>query len=458
MPEGHLPVRSYLAVPVSSRAGDVLGGLFFAHPEPGVFGEASERLLLGLAGQAAVAIDNARLFEAAQRANQSLEHRVVERTRELEVANDALRQSQKMEAIGQLTGGIAHDFNNLLTVIRGSADVLRREGLSEEKRRRYIDAISDTADRAARLTGQLLAFARRQALRPELFDAGLRITSISEMLRSVLGSRVRLTIDADCPNCFVEADTTQFETAIVNMAVNARDAMDGEGELKIAISRQTENRTDFVCVEVADTGHGIEPEQVDRIFEPFFTTKEVGKGTGLGLSQVYGFAKQSDGEIRVESSVGVGTTFRLLLPARDDRPETVSFEPAAETPLKSGRVLIVEDNDDVRSFATDLLRDLGYQAEVAASAQAALELLNTGATFDVIFSDVVMPGMSGIEFARLLQQRSPELPVVLTTGYSHVLVEDDRHGFPLIQKPYSAEAVARALHEARGAKARHVSG
>jgi PAS domain S-box-containing protein len=449
MPEGHLPVRSYLAVPVTSRSGEVIGGLFFAHPEPRVFGEESERLLLGLAGQAAVAIDNARLFESAQRANQGLERRVAERTRELQIANDALRQSQKMEAIGQLTGGIAHDFNNLLTVIRGSADVLRREGLSEEKRRRYLDAIADTSDRAARLTGQLLAFARRQALRPEVFDAGLRITSIAEMLRSVLGSRIRLEIDADCPDCFVEADTAQFETAVVNMAVNARDAMDGEGELKIGVGRVAEDGSEFVCVEVADSGHGIEPEKVDRIFEPFFTTKAVGKGTGLGLSQVYGFTKQSDGEIRVESAVGIGTTFRLLLPARDDRPQAASELHEVVPAQKGGRILIVEDNADVRSFATDLIEDLGFQAEAVASAQAALERLAAGSTFDVIFSDVVMPGMSGIEFARIVRRRSPEVPIVLTSGYSHVLVEEGRHGFPLLHKPYSAEGVARALREAR---------
>jgi signal transduction histidine kinase/CheY-like chemotaxis protein len=426
----------------------VIGGLFFAHPEPGIFGEESERLLLGLAGQAAVAIDNARLFDAAKRANQSLEQRVAERTRELEIANDALRQSQKMEAIGQLTGGIAHDFNNLLTVIRGSADVLRRDGLSEEKRNRYVSAISDTADRAARLTGQLLAFARRQALRPEVFDAGLRITSISEMLKSVLGSRIRLEIDADCPDCFVEADVAQFETAIVNMAVNARDAMDSEGELKIAITRPPATESQFVSVEVIDTGHGIDPDKVDRIFEPFFTTKDVGKGTGLGLSQVYGFTKQSEGEINVESTVGVGTVFRLLLPARDDRPLAPEDPRVAEAPRKGGRVLIVEDNADVRSFAVDLLRDLGFDADVAASGQAALDILSTGAKFDVIFSDVVMPGMSGVDFALTVRERLPGMPIVLTSGYSHVLVEEGRHGFPLLHKPYSAEDVARALHQA----------
>jgi PAS domain S-box-containing protein len=449
MPQGHLPVRSYLAVPVTSRSGEVIGGLFFAHPGPGVFGEESERLLLGLAGQAAVAIDNARLFEAAQRANQNLEQKVIERTRELEIANDALRHSQKMEAIGQLTGGIAHDFNNLLTVIRGSADVLRRTDLSEEKRQRYVNAISDTADRAARLTGQLLAFARRQALRPEVFDAGLRITSIAEMLRSVLGSRVRLDIDAGCPDCFVEADTAQFETAIVNMAVNARDAMDGEGELKITIQRVTEEQHDFVCVQVTDTGQGIEPDALDRIFEPFFTTKEVGKGTGLGLSQVYGFAKQSDGEIVVESTVGAGTTFRLLLPARDDRPNSSTASEQVSPPREGGKVLIVEDNADVRRFAADLLHDLGFETEVAESASAALERLAEGASYDVIFSDVVMPGMNGIQLAKAIRERSPAMPIVLTSGYSHVLVEEGRHGFPLLQKPYSAEAVARALHEAK---------
>jgi PAS domain S-box-containing protein len=453
MPHGHLPVRSYLAVPVVSRSSEVIGGLFFAHPEPGIFSQETERLLLGLAGQAAIAIDNARLFEAAQRANHTLEQKVVERTRELEIANDALRQSQKMEAIGQLTGGIAHDFNNLLTVIRGSADVLRRNGVSEEKRRRYIDAISDTADRAARLTGQLLAFARRQALRPEVFDAGLRITLIAEMLRSVIGSRMRLEIDAECPDCFVKADIAQFETAIVNMAVNARDAMDGEGELNVAISRKIEEHGEFVCVEIADTGHGIAPEAVDRIFEPFFTTKEVGKGTGLGLSQVYGFARQSDGEIRVESTLGVGTIFRLLLPARDDRPKVNAERSQIHVPREGGRVLIVEDNVDVRRFAVDLLRDLGFEAEVAASAQIALELLSTDATFDVIFSDVVMPGMNGIELAKIIRERSPNMPIVLTSGYSHVLVEQGQHGFPVLHKPYSAEAVARALHEAQAAAA-----
>ncbi len=452
MPKGHLPVRSYLAVPVISRSGDVIGGLFFGHPEPGVFSEASERLMLGLAGQAAVAIDNARLFEAAQRANQTLEQRVHERTRDLQVAHEALRQAQKMEAIGQLTGGIAHDFNNLLTVIRGSADLLRRRDLPEDKRGRYVDAISDTADRAAKLTSQLLAFARRQALKPELFDASKQIQAIAEMLRTVLGSRIELKIETACPDCFVEADVAQFETSLVNMAVNARDAMNGEGQLTIGVATGTDsNGAEVVRVSVTDTGQGIEPDQIDRIFEPFFTTKEVGKGTGLGLSQVYGFVKQSDGEIIVESEVDRGTSFTILLPKvdRGQEPERAG-EALKEHTLSGGRVLIVEDNADVGQFAHQMLSDLGFEAVLEPDAGAALRRLEQeNGRFDLVFSDVVMPGMDGVQFGRTVRDRWPAVPVVLTSGYSHVLTEETQHGFPLLQKPYSVEALATTLRHAR---------
>jgi len=450
MPEGHLPVRSYLAVPVISRTGEVLGGLFFGHEERDVFSDPAERIMVGLAAQASVAIDNARLFQAVQRARQTLEQRVQERTAELEHAHEALRQAQKMEAIGQLTGGIAHDFNNLLTVIRGSADLLRRPGLTEDKRSRYVTAISDTADRAAKLTGQLLAFARRQALKPEVFDVAERIQSISDMLRTVLGSRFQLKIEDSCPECFIEADLSQFETALVNMAVNARDAMDGQGELTISIQR-TDLDEGMIAVTVSDTGHGIPSNQLERIFEPFFTTKEVGKGTGLGLSQVYGFIKQSDGEITVRSEVGVGTTFTLTLPeAKVERLPAQTGGDLADLPPGRGLVLIVEDNEDVKNFASQLLGDLGFETSLAANAQEAIEQLEQRAEeFDVVFSDVVMPGMSGVEFGRLVRKRWSRLPVVLTSGYSHVLAEEPDHGFPLLHKPYSVEALSGILAEAR---------
>jgi signal transduction histidine kinase/CheY-like chemotaxis protein len=456
MPAGHLPVRSYLAVPVVSRAGDVIGGLFFGHPEAGVFTQASERLTLGLAGQAAVAIDNARLFEATQRANHLLEQRVAERTQDLEMAHEALRHAQKMEAIGQLTGGIAHDFNNLLTVIRGSADLLRRKDLPEGKRERYVEAISNTADRAAKLTGQLLAFARRQALKPELFDATQQVAGIADMLRTVLGSRIQLEIEAGCTDCFVEADAAQFETSLVNMAVNARDAMDGEGKLTIAIASETGPAgVEVVSVSVTDTGHGMDPAQVDRIFEPFYTTKEVGKGTGLGLSQVYGFVKQSQGEVSVETEPGHGTTFKFSLPkVSPDQVPKRSAERTNDEPPIGGRVLIVEDNDDVGLFASHMLTDLGFEAVLEPDGAAALARLDReGGRFDLVFSDVVMPGLDGVAFGRTVRERWPEIPVVLTSGYSHVLAQDTQHGFPLLQKPYSAEALSDILRRSRQAEA-----
>jgi CheY-like chemotaxis protein len=225
--------------------------------------------------------------------------------------------------------------------------------------------------------------------------------------------------------------------------------MNGEGTLTISIHRQSNVGGDFICVEVSDTGHGIAPEAIDRIFEPFFTTKEVGKGTGLGLSQVYGFTKQSEGEIKVESSVGIGTTFCLLLPVQERGSEAPVSRSDPEAKAFGGRVLIVEDNADVRSFAEDLLRELGFETDVASSGGEGLEKLTLGAQYDVIFSDVVMPGMSGIDFAETVRQQWPGTPIVLTSGYSHVLVEEGRHGFPLLQKPYSANDVARALSEAQ---------
>jgi PAS domain S-box-containing protein len=389
--------------------------------------------------------------EALQALNETLESRVQERTRELIAAEEALRQAQKMEAIGQLTGGVAHDFNNLLTVIRSSADLLRRRELPEERRRRYVDAISDTADRAAKLTGQLLAFARRQALKPEPFDVGSRVEGIAEMLKTVLGARVTLELQAE-PGLAVEADPAQFETALVNMAVNARDAMDGEGRLTVTVSPDGEG---FVAVTVEDTGPGVPADALPRIFEPFFTTKDLGKGTGLGLSQVYGFAKQSGGEIAVRSEPGRGAAFTLTLPrVSADRLPTACPRPRPEgTAQGQGRVLVVEDNAQVGEFACQLLNDLGYLTTHAADAQEALKLLDKdGAAFDLVFSDVVMPGMGGVELGRLVRERHPGLPVVLTSGYSHVLAEDARHGFPLLHKPYSVEELSRVLRRA-GAQA-----
>jgi signal transduction histidine kinase/CheY-like chemotaxis protein/PAS domain-containing protein len=456
LPKGHLPVRSYLAVPVKSRSGETFGGLFFGHPEIDIFTPEHEAVVVGMAGQAAIAIDNARLFEATQRTNVELERRVEERTRELEAASEALRQAQKMEAIGRLTGGIAHDFNNLLTVIRGSADLLRSVALPEERRKRYVEAIAQTADRASSLTAQLLAFARRQALQPEVFDVVERLNNILEMLRSMLGSKIVIQLVPDCPECFVRADPTQFETSVVNLASNAADAMDGEGRIVLTAARSSmAGGQDCVIVSVADSGHGIPPDKLDNIFEPFFTTKPVGKGTGLGLSQVYGFAKQSGGEIKASSEIGRGTTFELRLPL-EPSPPTVHNLPKSTglDSVASGCVLVVEDNAAVRSFASSLLCDLGFDVLEARGPIEALDLLQQrAADVDVIFTDVVMPEMTGIELAITVRKKWTHIPVVLTSGYSEVIVDRGQHGFPLLQKPYSADQLKAVLLEALAAQA-----
>ncbi|OCK60335.1 hybrid sensor histidine kinase/response regulator [Bradyrhizobium sp. LMTR 3] len=374
------------------------------------------------------------------------------------VAEEALKHGQRLEALGQLTGGVAHDFNNLLTVILASVDLLRRPDLPEQRRLRYIDAISDTVTRAAKLTGQLLAFARRQTLKPEVFDVGRTVQMLSEMIGTLIGSRIEIVILGPEEPCFVNADAGQFETAIINMAVNARDAMEGRGRLTIAVGMaaslpnaapQPQHPYGYVAVSVADTGSGIPPDQFERIFEPFFTTKQAGHGTGLGLSQVFGFAKQSGGEVAVASEVGKGSIFTLYLPRTAGGGKSRQM-PAADAAAIDGSgmsVLVVEDNAEVGRFATDALAELGYATRLVGSAVHALEELTTGAEhFDAVFTDVVMPGMTGIELAQEVRRRHPDLPVVLTSGYSHVLSEHGAYGFELLQKPYSIEQLSRVLH------------
>ncbi|MBY9063353.1 PAS domain S-box protein [Sphingomonas yunnanensis] len=384
--------------------------------------------------------------------------------RALRHAEEQLRQSQKVEAVGQLTGGVAHDFNNLLTVIRGSIDLLRRPDVPEERRKRYIDAISDTADRAAKLTGQLLAFARRQTLRPTVFDTRKSVAVIEDMIRTLTGSRIEVEVIRPDEPCMVNADPSQFDTALVNMAVNARDAMGGSGRLTIEVRRATALPAmrahpavegEFVAVSLTDTGAGILPEKIDQIFEPFFTTKDVGQGTGLGLSQVFGFAKQSGGEIDVESRPGEGATFTLYLPRSMQATEQAEPESDAEANARGNGafVLIVEDNPEVGNFATQALQELGYDTRLASDAQKALAALRDsgsgdGSGFDVVFSDVVMPGMSGIELGQEVRRLYPDLPVVLTSGYSTVLAQNGTHGFELLQKPYSMDELSRVLRKA----------
>jgi PAS domain S-box-containing protein len=373
---------------------------------------------------------------------------------------DALRQSQKMEAVGQLTGGVAHDFNNLLTIIRSATDFLRRRELPEERRRRYVDAISETVERASKLTAQLLAFARRQPLKPQVFNVGPQVENVAQLIRPLVGSRIQIEVDIDDSSTFSIADIAQFETALINLAINARDAMGGEGRLTISVRKvgvipalrgQPARSGDFIAVSVDDTGAGIAPEHLAAIFEPFFTTKEVGKGTGLGLSQAFGFAKQSGGDIAVASTLGRGANFTIYLPQAAQPKETEAAKAGSE-PAATGRgyrVLLVEDNEDVGTFSTELLEDLGYKVNRVADANAALAILATDEfAVDLVFSDVIMPGMNGVELAGVIRERYPGLPVVLTSGYSHVLAENAHRGFELIQKPYSVELLSRILRKA----------
>jgi PAS domain S-box-containing protein len=376
------------------------------------------------------------------------------------VAEDALRQSQKLEAIGMLTGGVAHDFNNVLAVVRTSIDLLRLVPLDVDRRKRYMDAISDAVTRAAKLTGQLLAFARRQSLQPEVFDAGRNVQMVSEMIGSLTGARIRMDFAVAGEPCFVDADPSQFDTAIVNLAVNARDAMDGSGRLSIAVRNvdgipavrgQAAVRGAYVAVAVADTGKGIPAALLTQIFEPFFTTKGTGHGTGLGLSQVFGFAKQSGGEIVVDSTVGVGTVFTLYLP-RAVHPAALATTAPRLPGLARGDgkcILAVEDNPELGAVVHQSLEALGYATVMTTSAEQALvELARDASRFAAVFSDVVMDGMGGFALGQEVRRLYPGLPVVLSSGYSSVLASEQKHGFKLLPKPYALEDLAHTLHQA----------
>ena len=394
-----------------------------------------------------------------RRLNETLEERVAQEVAERMKAEEALRQSQKMEAIGQLTGGIAHDFNNLLTIIKSSTDLLKRPNLPEERRARYVGAISDTVDRAAKLTGQLLAFARRQALKPETFDAGQAVRVLSDMVGTLTGARIQIVTHLPDEPCFISADPSQFDTALINIVVNARDAMDGEGRITItvrpveempAVRRHAAVRAPYVAISIADTGSGIPADQIDRIFEPFLHHQgSVGQGTGLGLSQVFGFVKQSGGQVIVESEVGQGTTFTLYLP-RATAPLGVAA--TEDEPVEDGvRHLRAGGRGqpgrrhvrDADAGGVGLPHDAGSRAHKPRSTS----WRRSPGAHEIVFSDVVMPGMNGVELARHVQRLYPDLPLVLTSGYSQVLAEGG-HGFELLQKPYSVEALSRALRKA----------
>jgi PAS domain S-box-containing protein len=367
---------------------------------------------------------------------------------ELQLAQAALLQSQKLQALGELAGGIAHDFNNLLTVIRGSTDfLLRQPDLPAAKRDRYLHVMLETADRATSLTSQLLAFARRQPLEPEVIDLSLRLDALGEMLQRTLGSTFDLQLDLSPALWHVEIDPTGLETALLNAVINARDAMPDGGRITVATRNIARPEGDLISLSVSDTGEGIPSETLERVFEPFFTTKPTGKGTGLGLSQIHGFAIQSGGSASIDSEVGHGTTVEIRLPRSEKRPQEVASSHSGIAIPQGLKVLVVDDSEHVRYFACQLLTDLGCDVIEAADANQALAFLRDNRV-DLVFSDIVMPGMSGLELAQEVRATYGPVPILLASGYSSKqFIPKDQRQFPILRKPYKLETLATSISQ-----------
>jgi PAS domain S-box-containing protein len=405
------------------------GSLFWAHVliDP-IFNEAGEHV-----GFAKITRD----IDEKKQAEQELRH-----------TQEALLQSQKLQALGELAGGIAHDFNNLMTVMRGSADfLLRQPDLPLEKRNRYLNVMLETAERATSLTSQLLAFARRQPLEPEVIDLSVRLDAMGEMLQRTLGSLYDLQLDLAAALWPVELDPTGLEAALLNAVLNARDAMPGGGRITIATKNAGRPEGDGVLLAIADTGDGISPETLKRVFEPFFTTKPAGKGTGLGLSQIHGYAVQSGGTATIRSEIGAGSVVELWLPRTSKQP-TRQIQPDAQICIPKGlRVLLVEDSEHVRYFARQLLDDLGCDVIEASNGLEALERIK-GREVDLVFSDIVMPVMNGFELATRLKEAHDRLPVLLASGYSSKqFIPKDQREFPILRKPYKLETLAASINQ-----------
>ena len=579
MPEGHLPVRSYLAIPVVSRSEEVLGGLLFGHPEAGRFTESHERLMLGIAAHAAVAIDNARLFGAVQQAKETLERRVEERTADLteserrfrgifdsalqfmallspdgtvvevnqtalswsqiesadivgkpfwlaapmrgnkelqaavkegiqraaagetvraehemrgagevraivdfslkavpgpdgkpiwlvaegrditdlKAAQEALRQSQKMEAMGQLTGGVAHDFNNLLTPIVGALDMLQRQGIGGERERRLISGAAQSAERARTLVQRLLAFARRQPLQSVPVDVAKLVKGMADLVSSTTGPQIKVVVEVSEDLPAAMADPNQLEMAILNLSVNARDAMPEGGTLRISATSEAVEAGHpsgltaggYICLSVADTGAGMDEATLARAVEPFFSTKGVGRGTGLGLSMVHGLASQLGGALRLRSRPGLGTNIELWLPRSTSMPEAAEARiDKTSVPDERGTALLVDDEDLVRMSTADMLGDLGYHVIEAASAEEAMRFFQAGEQFDLVVTDHLMPGMSGADLARAVRTANPDLPVLLVSGYAEN--EGLAADLPRLTKPFRKDELAASLAEIVG--------
>ncbi|SEO12673.1 PAS domain S-box-containing protein [Rhodospirillales bacterium URHD0017] len=379
-------------------------------------------------------------------------------------AEEALRHSQKMDAIGQLTGGIAHDFNNMLTAIIGSMEVLKRrirDGRYDDVQS-FMDGAIGAANRAAALTHRLLAFARRQPLDPKAVDVNQLINGMQDLLERTLGEKIKLVVQLEPGLGPALTDAHQLENAILNLAINARDAMPRGGTLTIATEnvviksreqygQETIDAGDYTVVCVGDTGVGMSPDTLSKVFEPFFTTKPLGQGTGLGLSMIYGFAKQSRGHIRVESAEDVGTTFRLYLPRYQGAVEARAIAPARDAATGAGEtVLVIEDDSAVRLIISNVLRDLGYACLEASDGQAALPILMSNTPLDLLITDVGLPGMNGRQVAEVARQHRPELKILFVTGYAEHATGHApflARGMEMVTKPFALDALALKIRD-----------
>jgi signal transduction histidine kinase/CheY-like chemotaxis protein len=431
-------LRSRLAVPLFDQ-GHVVGVLSASSVMPNHFAQDEVRFLQAVASVLATSLQRAQM--EAQ-----------------------LRQAHKMESVGKLTGGIAHDFNNLLTVIQGSLQMAQEHARDDANLQELLQAATGASRRAADLTGKLLAFSRRQMLTPSRVEMGELLPSLIDLLRRTLGEKIAIVVEVEaaCPPCMV--DRVQLESALLNIAINARDAMPDGGELNFSCAgvhgfsagtmnaqglSATEGAESWVCISVTDTGSGMTDAVRDSAFEPFFTTKEAGRGTGLGLSSVYGFVRQSRGSINLESAPGLGTTVTLLLPAYQGEATQPTVPAAWTQSIPAGlRVLLVEDDAEVRAVAQRFLASLKCTVSAHSSAESAWSELIRGDEFELLLTDIELgPGMKGSEFARRARALRPSLPVLLTSGYSKHLADERREEpgrWPLLKKPFSKDELANA--------------
>ena len=453
-------VRSMIMAPIGAPEAVAALGAYWAEARD--HDPATVVRLEALARSAAVAIENARLIASLQESERqreaaldqlrdfaaTLEQRVEERGRQLEQAQEALRQSQKLEAMGQLTGGVAHDFNNLLTPIIGSLDLLKERGVGGPREQKLIDGAIKASERAVVLVQRLLAFARRQPLSPSAVDFATMLAELRPLITTTVGAQITLKLDIAPGMPLAMADRNQVEMAFLNLAVNARDAMPDGGTLTIGADYQRVEGGHpaglkpgaYIRVTVADTGRGMDDETRLRAVEPFFSTKGIGRGTGLGLSMVHGLVTQLGGGIVIDSVLGRGTAIGIWLPATADMPIATAKIISMPLPRRTGTVLVVDDEELVRVATADMLGELGFQVVEAESGAEALAILNDRPGIDFLVTDHLMPAMTGMELITAARTQRPELPVLIVSGYSDL--GGITPGLPRLQKPFRQHELA----------------